>query len=715
MARADVTADFARGGPQPMLRPEAAGQADLGEIVAILTRRAVLIGLIALATTTLAVAYLLVARPLYSASTALLVDARNRPPIGSEAQPTNNAPDAALVESQVKLISSDTVLRRVVDSEKLDADIEFAPTTPGLRTRLFALVGLAKIDSGPADMKLRALESLQRAVTVKRSERTYVIDVEVATREADKSARIANAIARAYVADLQAANDAYAARSAEWLRTRIAELQQRVQEAERRAQSFREANDLVSANGKSVNEQDLADLSQQLTEARAKASEARARYEQIRRMTANGRTPEGVGEGLKSGVIERLRQQQAEIVRQEANYRMTLGPRHPAFIEVRQQLAETNRLIQEEARRLVEVAASEHQSARAHEAALARRLGEAKGQTATDGKALVQLRELEREVEASRIVYEKFLRARETVKEDTFETPLARMISPAVAPQAPSSPKKLAILSMALAGGLGLGVGAALGVDYLASGGKPPSRAPAVRATPTRRRRIAEDPDVIGRFALADARAPGWRARFMRRRAPEDGASAEAARVLDEARGDPPARSLHVARLEAEGAESRSQLTLLLARAAARRGERVLIIASAAATGPLAPAPEATPARIDCFGSDRIAWPLAGADAGILVMAPQASRDVERDDATTASRSSGSLRARFDLVLFDGPDGRGDLAAEVCGAAERTLLLASPEEDAAALDQAVRFIDAAGGLFVGAALDRADPGVAKAA
>ena len=344
-----------------MLRPDLAGAGvDLADIVAILRRRAWMIALALMATTGLALAYLVVTKPLYTASVAFLVDARSRPPIGSEAQPPPQTPDAALVESQVKLIASDTVLRRVVEWEKLDADMEFAPTTPGLRTRLFALVGLAKIDSGPADLKLRALDALQRAVTVKRSERTYVIDVEVATREPDKSARIANAIARAYIADLQAASAASAERSETWLRGRLTELQGRVEAAERRAQAFREENGLVNANGKSVSEQELADLSAQLTAARARASETRARWEQTRRLSAGGRTPDGVGDGLKSGVMERLRQQQAEIIRQESNFRTTLGPRHPAYIEVQQQLADTSRLIQEEARRLVDAVSYTH-------------------------------------------------------------------------------------------------------------------------------------------------------------------------------------------------------------------------------------------------------------------------------------------------------------------------------------------------------------------
>lgn len=701
-----------------MLRPDGGGGAgaDLGEIVAILRRRAWMIVVATLLSTGLALGYLAVTKSLYTASVSFLVDARSRPPIGSEAQPPPQTPDAALVESQVKLIASDTVLRRVVEAEKLDRDIEFAPVTPGLRTRLFALVGLAKIDSGVPDLKLRALESLQRAVTVKRSERTYVIDVEVASREPEKSARIANAIARAYIADLQAASAASAERSESWLRTRLGELQGRVEAAERRAQTFREENGIVNANGKSVSEQELAELATQLTEARARVSESRARWDQTRRMAAGGRTPDGVGDGLKSGVLERLRQQQAEIIRQESNFRTTLGPRHPAFIEVQQQLADTNRLIQAEARRLVEVAQSEHQGARAQEQALERRLAEAKGQSATDGKALVRLRELEREVEASRIVYEKFLRARETVKEDTLETPLARVISPAVAPVAPSSPKKIAILAMALAAGLGLGVGAALASDFLASStGRRDRRGAAHAPARLASRSGAGHPDLIGRLDAAPDAAPprDWRAALrLRRRRDADPAAAPvdpAAAILDEARaGDHPARSLFVLGLDPRESELRGEATLALARAAARRGERALIVAGERHSPALAAAAPEPAAWIDCDGERRLLQRIEepGAPTGGVWVLPRATSALARRRARARRDLPlvGGFREGFDLVLFDGPDGAADLTADLAAAADRTLIVAAPADDAAAIDETIDFVEESGGAFAGLAL-----------
>ena len=79
--------------------------------------------------------------------------------------------------------------------------------------------------------------------------------------------------------------------------------------------------------------------------------------------------------------------------------------------------------------------------ARSRERAHAEQLREAKGQSAVTGQAEVQLREMEREVAASRSLYETLLvRLKETEQQQEIVQADARLISPAQTPDAPSSP-----------------------------------------------------------------------------------------------------------------------------------------------------------------------------------------------------------------------------------------------------------------------------------
>ena len=91
----------------------------------------------------------------------------------------------AAVESQVPVLTSEGILRRVVKADGLENDPEFVGP-PGGR---------------PTDSMTAALNKLKRRVQVKRAERTYLVDVSVTAHAPAKAASIANAIAQERLAE----------------------------------------------------------------------------------------------------------------------------------------------------------------------------------------------------------------------------------------------------------------------------------------------------------------------------------------------------------------------------------------------------------------------------------------------------------------------------------------------------------------------------------
>src|SRR6202011_2776745 len=89
------------------------------------------------------------------------------------------------------------------------------------------------------DPTLAALYELQRRIRVKRAERTYVVDVTVTTDDGERSVRIANALAQAYLAEQTAARAEASRRASESLSARLNELKQRVRQAEERVEQFK--------------------------------------------------------------------------------------------------------------------------------------------------------------------------------------------------------------------------------------------------------------------------------------------------------------------------------------------------------------------------------------------------------------------------------------------------------------------------------------------
>ena len=450
--------------------------ANLRELIAILSRRRLALAVGVALTTGLALAYLAVVPAAYTATTSILIDARTRAPLGTDASSiAASSPDTVLIESQVRLIGSDAVLSRVVADQKLAEDADYVSTRPGLLTLVPQLFGGgAKAPAGGNGA--RALAAFSRNVVARRSERTYVIDVDVTARSAQKAADLANAVASAFIADRAATRLDGAKRDSAALNTRLADLQKRLSEAETRVQTYKQSHQIYDANGKRINEQELTDGATALSLARTKTAEAKSRYDQIQRIIAAGRPTDAVTEALKSNLIDRLRGQYADVARQEANYRTTLGDRHPALIETHNQLLQIKSLITEELRRIAAGAANEYQTARSNEQAAERQVGALKKGTDVTSLAAVELRELEHDVDASKAVYDKFLRARDTIGDDGPEGQFARVIAPAVPPVSPSAPKTATILALALASGLFGGIAQAFFAEYLVNGEPLPER-----------------------------------------------------------------------------------------------------------------------------------------------------------------------------------------------------------------------------------------------
>jgi polysaccharide biosynthesis transport protein len=430
----------------------------IAEFGAILRRRWITIATTTALVTSLGLSYAFLARPAYTASTAIFVDPRNRASFMIEGTGVGGSYDPNLVDSQTLLIESDTVLRRVIAAEKLQDDAEF--------TR------------GPGDPASNVLRNLQEAVKVKRPDRTYVVEIQVRTESAEKSARIANAIARAFLSDGRDSKSETAQREQSWLETHLQNLQTRLKEAEARVEAYKVENKILGVEGKLVGEQQLSELNRGLVDAQRKAAEAKAALDQVEALRRTGRMPDSTVEALKSPVIDRLRGQYAEISRLDANARSTLGPRHPAAIEVRQQLQDVQRLISEELARIAAGARSSHAVAQGNVAGLERQLEKLKGDATATNKTLLRLRELERAVDAQKAVYEKFLRDKEQIARLTVDTPAGRVIAPAVAPQRRSSPNRPLILALSLLGGLFLGVALALLRETLAGGRSTPDSRP---------------------------------------------------------------------------------------------------------------------------------------------------------------------------------------------------------------------------------------------
>jgi uncharacterized protein involved in exopolysaccharide biosynthesis len=436
----------------------------------------------------LALIYVVAAPTRYTASLSILVDPRERVPAGVEAQAMPQNPDPALVESQMRVLTSKAVLRRVVESEGYIDDPDFKP---GLIRKLIDAVG-SIIQGGPSPAGSRVdaiVEILGRLVTVKRSERTYIVDVDVSAKTPEKAVALGNALVAAYFAAQSKLSDAIVAKQTAWLDGRVSDLRTRVEAAERRVQDYRDANAVALTDDHTSPDQQLGSANAALVAARGKLGEAQARYAQVKAAMSRGGAPESIGEAIRSPVIEKLRGDYSALARDEAYELTVLGPRHPSYLTTEAQLMAMRTQIDAEVQRIFLATERDLKAALAEEQAAEKLVSNTEASTNKIGDKTLELKDLEREATTLRTTYEKTLAARENVRRDVVESPLGLLVDPPVAGTAKTSPKVVPALLLALAGGLNLWIAAALIADF-----RQRRRTPSPPPTPPIERAPSEQP-----------------------------------------------------------------------------------------------------------------------------------------------------------------------------------------------------------------------------
>ncbi len=429
-------------------------------IAATLWRRRGLILLMALLGFVLGVLFSFMIPPKYVSTAQLFIDPRDLRVLQNEVSPNTVGSDptsiAGYLESQARVIASDSIKSRVVERLGLDKDPDYGGgASRGLFSGLFSA---REAPGSPSRSMLYALAALDKNVAVHRGERTFVIDISATAQDPDKAAKIANAMAEGFLEDQAAVRAEAAQRATAALTGRLKELRDRLRSAEDKAQKYREANNLVGIGGKSLSEEQLALNNAQLVAARTRTTEAKAKYDQIINTRAASLEAGAAPEAVSSNTMTALRAQLGAALAREADLVASLGERHPLLTAAQAQVRDARRQITEELARIGRSAKVEYDRALDAERQLANRVDQLTTTQYAAGRASVELRELEREVESSRAIYEAFLRrARETGELGGVDTTNARVISPAMPPLEKSgiSRRTLAMLGTVAGGGLG--------------------------------------------------------------------------------------------------------------------------------------------------------------------------------------------------------------------------------------------------------------------
>lgn len=400
---------------------------------------------------------------------------------------------------------------------------------------------------------------------------SLVIDLYYVSPDPDMSALAANTVADIYI--LEQLNAKYEAteRANRWLADRVGELRLRVEGSSRNLESFRRRAGLVNVGDTTLYAQQLAELNSQLIGSRTILAEAEARYNQVQRLLE---TPGGLDSAaavLESPLIQRLREQESELTRNIAELETQYRDAHPKMMLARSELEDLQKKINQEVNKVAINLGNELEITEIRQEKLEAEIERLQGRVSEQNQAEVKLNELSSVAQADRELYETVLarfKQVDTQQQQLIE-PDARVISYATVPQNPSRPRKSLIIGAGFVLSGLIGFLLAFVREQLESGFRSVEQVEEVTGIPA----IAMLPRVSG------ANKPG--------KAPYDlvvdrptSSYAEAMRTLRTALllsdVDRPPRTISIT--SSVPGEGKTTAALSLARAAAKSGQKVLII-----------------------------------------------------------------------------------------------------------------------------------------
>ncbi len=364
----------------------------------VFRRRIRLFIAVALVVFAAAVMLTLQATPRYTATASVVLDTRKTNVTGVQQVMSDMPTDASAVATEVEILKSGQLAERVVKALNLDQDPEFNPALRkpkglgAIRASVRDLVKGAAPKTAPTPAQLQrahegVVSNVLRGLQIRRTGMTYVIAIGYESESPTKAAAIANKWSELYLLDQLQSKFEATQQATRWLNEQLGSLRGQVEQDDAAVQQYRIANNLLSASGTSLTEQEISSYSQSLASARAELAADNARLSTARQQLARGSNGEDVGEAMSSPVIGQLRSQRAAVSAQVADLQGRYGDRHPEMLKAKRQLTDIDSQIQEEIGRIVSNLEAKVEVSRQRANAVGGSLGGAKGTLASNSRA----------------------------------------------------------------------------------------------------------------------------------------------------------------------------------------------------------------------------------------------------------------------------------------------------------------------------------------
>ena len=361
--------------------------------------------------------------------------------------------DKEAINTHVRAMQSPELLEQIAAELKLKDRPEFnsALGPVDVLDRILRLAGIGSPRAGESERD-RVLSAFRSRLEIYSAKESRFIGVRMTSIDPDLAAKVANAIAETYRTSLAEQGVVEVDDQQSVLQGKVDKLMPEVAAAETEADQYRGQIDAFTggAQNTALNDQQMSELTGELTRAKATRGEAEARAKSAREMMKLG-SADALPDVQKSPLIQNLVQQRVRVERQISELSATLMPGHPRMRQLNADLAGLKLQIKDEISKIVDSLEKEARVAQGREDSIEQSLADIKMRVVTNAPEEAKLRQLEANAKAKRTELESLQGQLEANRKklDTRAQPVeAQIISKAQPTSVPVFPKKFQLSAL---------------------------------------------------------------------------------------------------------------------------------------------------------------------------------------------------------------------------------------------------------------------------
>lgn len=442
---------------------------------------------LSLVVTILVTLIVLTMKPVYQASSSLLIESEETNIVSIEQVYGLDASKKEYLETQYEILKSRRIASKVVDKLNLGEHptfIKYLEKTPTLvdlakekaRSFLTFLPRQEEVEPPAGEVEERRKEMLVSIflenLSVTPVSNTQVVKISYTSESPILAAEISNTVAEVYIDNYLEAKFEMTSKATSWLNESLAGLREKLERSEQKLAEFYERERLVNLDGVvGLAAEELQGLSEQLLEAENRLKQTQIIYTQVQGFNGDPADLADMPAVQNHPSIQNVKSAELEAQRNVSELSEVYGPKHQKMISAKAELASVKQTLINQVRSLISGINSEYRQAESQVNSLRISVDKAKDEyrklTTLESKRKI----LQREVETNQQLYDSFFtRLQETNEVDGFETANARVLDKAIVPMKPIKPKKSLILAISIVLSIGFGVLVAILIDFLNSG-----------------------------------------------------------------------------------------------------------------------------------------------------------------------------------------------------------------------------------------------------